>query len=471
MKRIVVILLSILIGEGFAQKYISGAIDRDTHWSGDIYINGDVIVKRGVILSIESGSRIFFLPNQDAMQGGTDKHRAELIVHGVILARASSAQNPIIFTSASPNSQMNDWYGIIIRNLYEHSALQNCVIEYAYKGLTCYGSAPSINNCELKFNYHSGISCEIRANPAIENCLILGNGFAGINCELASSPIVSKCVITQNNYGVIIFSRSNPDLGHYPASEGQSSGANKIFNNFEYDVYNHSVNTIYAQNNFWNTNKPEEIRFTIYDQLDNPAYGQVIFQPIFLKKRKKFTVPAIAFHPSVQDTSPQSAPVQDTLTAMNLDTMNLTAQDSSLMKPLEAGAPPDTIVKIVPETVFVTKPVVPEKPPEPEKKVPTVQEPVLEAFLDNGKREYIRKVKPIYPDIYKHTGTEGQVIIQVIVGRDGRVEDYQVLRSDAPLFTEAAVNALKKFRYKPGTFHGKPVKFKVIEWFRFKRGR
>ncbi len=470
MKRfIAIILLLVFAFPGFSQKYISGTIDRDTHWSGDIYINGDVTVERGIILSIEGGSRIFFLPNQDVTHGGTDARRSELIVHGILLARAKSAQNPIIFTSAASKPQMNDWYGIVIKNLYERSVLQNCVVEYAYKGITCYGSAPSITSCEAKFNYHAGISCEVRANPTIENCLIMGNGFAGIHCELASSPIISKCVITQNNYGVIVFSRSDPDLGHYPAEKGQSTGANKIFNNFEYDVYNHSVNTIYAQNNFWNTNKPEEIRFTIYDQLDNPSYGRVIFQPIFLKKTRKFTVPAIAFHPTVQDTISPTRETADTQMVVNLDTLELKKQDSSFARPLQVGAVPDTIVKIQPETVFVYKPPPAKKPAEPAPETPKIQEPILEAFLDSGKREYVRKVAPVYPDIYKRTGTEGSVIIQVIVGRDGRVEDYQVLRSDAPLFTEAAIAALKKFRYKPGTFHGKPVKFKVVEWFRFKR--
>jgi hypothetical protein len=176
---------------------------------------------------------------------------------------------------------MNDWYGIIIKNLYEKSTISFCNVEFAYKGLTCYGSAPEISNSYFQFNFNAGISCEIRATPVIENCLIMGNSFAGLHCELASAPIVFKCIITQNDYGVLALSRSEPNLGYIYPADIQSIGENRIYNNYEFNIYNHSAKNIYAQNNIWDSNNPIEIRSTIYDNLDNPSYGQVIFQPIF----------------------------------------------------------------------------------------------------------------------------------------------------------------------------------------------
>lgn len=468
MRRFIALLLFALTIPGFCQQYFSGVIDRDTRWSGEMYINGDVVVNRGVILSIESGSRIHFLPNRDVRHSGMDKNRAELIVHGVILARGSSASSPILFTSAADTPQMNDWYGIVIKNMYEKSVLENCIVEYGYKGITCYGSAPQISDSEIRFNYNTGISCEVRASPLIQNCLIMGNGFAGINSELASTPIIAQSVITQNNYGVIIFSRSQPDLGHVPAAEGQSNGENKLFNNFDFDVYNHSIENIYAQNNFWNTNKPDEIRFTIYDHLDNPAYGQVFFQPIFLKRKKRrFSVPAIALHPSAEEKKRTMTVTETPSGQSSVDTTRQVHLDSLAIPPSAAALPADTTVKVLPETVFVYK----SPPPAPVKKaeVPKIKEPVLEAFLDSGKRQYIRRAKPRYPNIYLRTGTEGDVLIDVVVNRQGMVESTHVLKSDGELFTEAALAALKKFRYRPGKFRGHPVKFKVIERFRFKR--
>jgi TonB family protein len=458
-----------------AQNYFSGRIDRDTRWIGDIYIDGDVVIPRGVILSIESGSRVLFKPHTDSQKSGKDKERAEIIIDGVLLVRGAGSQSPVIFTSEAVKPQMNDWYGIIVKDFTDKSALRNCIVEFGYKGVTCYGSAPTITDSEIRYNYNSGISCEVRANPSVDNSVIVGNGFAGINCELASTPRISSCTITQNTYGVIIFSRSEPDLGHYPAREGQSSGENRIYNNFDFDVYNHSTNNISAQNNFWNTTNPNEIRFTIFDNLKNPAYGNVMFQPIFFKKKsRQLAIPPIAMEEQEHETPvryPSPGTKNDTLPIESIEgtpgfTEKLTGADSlNASTAPTTRTSPETFVRAKPETVYVYKEAA--SPPTP--KQPEIQEPLLEAFLDSGKREYRNKVTPQYPDIYVKTGLEGDVLIQVIVGKDGNVASYQVLRSDDDLFTQAALRALSEFKYKPGTYQGKPIQYKIVERFRFKR--
>ena len=480
MIRIISIFIFIFLSFGNigAQNYFSGTISVDTRWMGDVYIDGDVIIPRGVILSIESGSCIFFKPNSDSRKSGKDKKRAELIVEGVLLARGSGQQSPIIFTSEAENAQMNDWYGIVLKNLSEQSVLSNCIVEFAYKGITCYGSSPQISECEIRFNHNSGISCEVRAKPLIKKCVIMGNGFSGINCELAAAPLIAECIITQNTYGVISFSQSNPDLGHFPAEDGQSSGRNRIFNNFEYNIYNHSSTTLFAQNNFWNTNNPDEIRATLFDKANNPAYGEVVFEPIFSQKKKpRLYLPGIVLREEKKKRAPSATgkvALGDT-SAAGKSGKDTTRTIAAIKKPKKVEpvvrsttTPPETIFKARTETVFVYKEA---EAPKSQNNIPVMKEPILEAFLDSGKREYIHRAVPDYPGIYRQTGVEGDVLFEVIVDRDGTVADYRVLRSDGELFTEAAIKALKKFRYKPGTFQGKPVKFKIVERFRFKRGR
>ncbi len=161
------------------------------------------------------------------------------------------------------------------------SVLQNCIVEYAYKGITCYGSSPIISGGEVRYNHNAGISCEVKAAPVITNVFLMGNGFAGINCELASAPIISACTISENIYGVIIFSKSVPDLGTIPLDGKKSKGENRITNNFEFDVYNHSNNPVNAQNNIWGVTNPREVSRVIYDKADNPSYGEVIYAPVF----------------------------------------------------------------------------------------------------------------------------------------------------------------------------------------------
>jgi len=55
---------------------------------------------------------------------------------------------------------------------------------------------------------------------------------------------------------------------------------------------------------------------------------------------------------------------------------------------------------------------------------------------------------------------QGVVILEAVVGRDGRVEDVKVLRS-IPLLDAAAVDAVRQWQYSPLLLNGKPERFIV----------
>jgi len=65
-------------------------------------------------------------------------------------------------------------------------------------------------------------------------------------------------------------------------------------------------------------------------------------------------------------------------------------------------------------------------------------------------------VPPAYPVIARSAGIEGIVILQATIGLDGRVDDVQVLRSIS-LLDEAAVTAVRQWRYTPTRLNGQPV--------------
>ncbi len=474
-KSVLVGLLVLVFSDIFALEYLSGVISRSTTWKGIVYINGDVTVPRDVILTIEPGTIIYFKPKTDVLISGKDNERSELIVQGSILAKSGNPQSPILFTSESNNPQMNDWYGIIIKEFYNTSILQNCIIEFGYRGITCTGSSPQIDGCEIRFNHNSGISCEVRSSPVVTRSLIYGNGFAGINCELASSPKVSESTLTQNNYGIIIFSRSTPDLGKYPIRDDCSKGENRIHNNFNSDIYNHSVSQIYAQNNYWNTTNPNDIAFTLFDKNDNASYGEIVFLPVFIQRKPYVQSPmSIAY----QGESQSKVTIRDTFAwqsseikvdSARVDSAGLFAstvpvndnKSSSIDKKVE-------IETAVESAASKMHSFTESRLTNPGELQPQMREPILEAFLDSGKREYINRTKPKYPLIYRSAQTNGDVIIEVVVDRQGKIEEYRVLKSDGIHFTRASVDALKQFLYKPGKLNGKPVKFKVVEFFRFK---
>ena len=68
----------------------------------------------------------------------------------------------------------------------------------------------------------------------------------------------------------------------------------------------------------------------------------------------------------------------------------------------------------------------------------------------------VRHVPPVYPVIAQQARVEGMVIIEAIVGVDGRVTEAHVLRSK-PLLDEAALAAVRQWEFTPTTLNGVPV--------------
>ena len=65
-------------------------------------------------------------------------------------------------------------------------------------------------------------------------------------------------------------------------------------------------------------------------------------------------------------------------------------------------------------------------------------------------------VKPVYPPIAQSARVQGIVIIEATIGPDGRVRDAKVLRGQ-PLLNEAALEAVRQWRYTPTLLNGVPV--------------
>ena len=76
---------------------------------------------------------------------------------------------------------------------------------------------------------------------------------------------------------------------------------------------------------------------------------------------------------------------------------------------------------------------------------------------------------PIYPPVLKAAGVEGRVSLRFVVGTDGRPEagTVQVLSSTNKAFEAPAVEAIKKWRFKPAKIRGAPVRQLVDQAVRF----
>lgn len=68
----------------------------------------------------------------------------------------------------------------------------------------------------------------------------------------------------------------------------------------------------------------------------------------------------------------------------------------------------------------------------------------------------IHRVEPEYPTAAREKNIEGPVILDVQIGGDGKVESVNVVSGD-PILAEAALKAVRQWRYQPSFVNGHPV--------------
>ena len=86
-----------------------------------------------------------------------------------------------------------------------------------------------------------------------------------------------------------------------------------------------------------------------------------------------------------------------------------------------------------------------------------VKEPVL-----------LNRVQPAYPEEARKNRIQGSVILSTIVDDKGNVEKVEPVESPDPLLTDAAIEAVRKWTYRPATKNGKPVKVRMTVTVAFK---
>lgn len=68
----------------------------------------------------------------------------------------------------------------------------------------------------------------------------------------------------------------------------------------------------------------------------------------------------------------------------------------------------------------------------------------------------IKEVKPEYPFMAKNGRIQGNVILSMLIGTDGTIRQVNIV-SGHPTLAQAAVDAVKQWRYKPYLLSGNPV--------------
>jgi periplasmic protein TonB len=103
----------------------------------------------------------------------------------------------------------------------------------------------------------------------------------------------------------------------------------------------------------------------------------------------------------------------------------------------------------------------PPRPPDP----PRPAGPVRVADLPVAPRKTV-DVRPIYPDIARMARKEGTVVMEAVLDPSGHVTQLRVIRS-VPMLDEAALDAVRQWRYTPSLYGGRPVSVLMTITIRF----
>lgn len=85
--------------------------------------------------------------------------------------------------------------------------------------------------------------------------------------------------------------------------------------------------------------------------------------------------------------------------------------------------------------------------------VATVTPPPVSRMMEGN---LIHRVDPQYPVIARQAGVQGTVVIKAIISRDGAIEREELL-SGSPLLGNAALDAVRRWKYRPYYLNGEPV--------------
>lgn len=208
------------------------------------------------------------------------------------------------------------------------------------------------------------------------------------------------------------------------------------------------------------TPKQKEVmtEVTTLSELEEPEIKQeemkrvepVAPPPPALKSSIKFTAPVIKKDEEVHEDNEIKSQEELTSTKVAISIADVKGNDE------ENGA-----------DIADLKQVVTQAEPEPEKVFDMVEQ--MPAFPGGMQELMVYLGKNIkYPTIAQENGTQGRVIIQFVVERDGTISDVRVARGVDPYLDKEAVRVVKSMpKWIPGKQNGKAVRVKFtvpVSW-------
>lgn len=72
--------------------------------------------------------------------------------------------------------------------------------------------------------------------------------------------------------------------------------------------------------------------------------------------------------------------------------------------------------------------------------------------------------EPAYPRLSRRRGEEGTVILELLVQKDGSVDEIKIKESSGfPRLDKSAVEAVRRWKYNPATRGGEPIEYRYLQ--------
>lgn len=279
--------LIFLTGDLFASETLvlrNTVIKKDTVWTGNVVVEGVVVVGRKATLTIQPGTVVRFKKIDTDLDGIGD---SEIRVLGKLLA-VGSQKAPIFFQSAEKTPQPKDWSYLLIFSSSEINKIQFCQFRHGFTGLQVQFSTATVSDCLFEDN-NEGIRFG-RAKLTISGNIIQKNNI-GIRFTRMEGPVeIRHNQINANRVGIFLVPSGQnirdffqPGRGGTAWNEGHLTIAkNNISNNSEYNLKLGAKQMwdLNVSENWWGTTALKEIRETIFDKFRDDELGEALIEPI-----------------------------------------------------------------------------------------------------------------------------------------------------------------------------------------------
>lgn len=134
----------------------------------------------------------------------------------------------------------------------------------------------------------------------------------------------------------------------------------------------------------------------------------------------------------------------------------LAAKRKAALNPPSKAPDTDDLTDLTVGSYAAPPPPPPPPPPHQGNVAATVDTPLVVGSQVQAAK-LISQVNPVYPSEARAAGIQGQVLLTVVIGKDGAVESMEAKQGDHAL-VQAAFDAVRQWKYQPTLLNGQPVK-------------